>query len=150
MDNNGINEYYTLKKYLIKNKANDFFSSFITLEKEEHFISFCDGYLCEIEFDDEEHYVKFFEILEIVNDNPYEFKELDNFGIMIDILTFEANKDLQNNNEKYIEINNIRFYYNPNEIEINNEIMDRLRNFPADDDEEGYYVVIDGSRLVIY
>lgn len=56
------------------------------------------------------------------------------------------------NEERYIEVNNIKFYYNPKEIEITEEIMEILRNFNNKEDD-GYYdcysMYIDPSQGLI-
>jgi hypothetical protein len=59
-------------------------------------------------------------------------------------------KNKKVNEETYIEVNNTRFYYNPNELKINNEILDKLNNF-IPEDESAYSMYIDETQgLVIY
>jgi hypothetical protein len=54
----------------------------------------------------------------------------------------------EDNNEEVIEVNGVKFYYNPKELNIDNYI-EILRKFPAD--EEAYSVYIDETQgLVIY
>lgn len=50
--------------------------------------------------------------------------------------------------EKMIEVNGVKFYYNPKELNIDS-YMEELRKFPAD--EEVYSVYIDETQgLIIY
>lgn len=40
--------------------------------------------------------------------------------------------------ENYIIVNNIKFYYDPLELEIDEEVMNKLENFDNKEDD-GYY-----------
>ncbi|WP_291566997.1 MULTISPECIES: Panacea domain-containing protein [unclassified Clostridium] len=75
-----------------------------------------------------------------------EFKcDLDNVKLMLES-HFETNNIEE---EDYIEIKNVKFYYNPNQININEELRYELENFPADDNAYSLYMD-DKQGLVIY
>ncbi|CAG7839977.1 hypothetical protein CLOHAE12215_01393 [Clostridium haemolyticum] len=68
-----------------------------------------------------------------------------------EILSAYENDNMDNtNDEKCIEIKGVKFYYNPNEVNINdNNIREILEGFPADD--IAYTIYIDPTQgLVIY
>lgn len=58
--------------------------------------------------------------------------------------------DMTNEDDETCElVNDVRFYYNPDEITINEEILSSLREFPAE--EQSYSLYLDESvGLVIY
>lgn len=53
------------------------------------------------------------------------------------------------NEEKYIEVDKAKFYYNPIELKITDDILEKVKNFPIDD--LAYSMYLDESQgLVIY
>ncbi|WP_049042748.1 Panacea domain-containing protein [Clostridium sporogenes] len=62
---------------------------------------------------------------------------------------YYENKNYDSETEKFIEINNVKYFFNPNEIDLNDNIMDVLAKFPAD--ENAYSLYMDDKQgLVIY
>lgn len=58
-------------------------------------------------------------------------------------------ENIVDNEEKYIKINGIKFYYNPNELKITDDILDKVKSFPTDD--LAYSMCLDETQgLVIY
>lgn len=67
------------------------------------------------------------------------------------LFAYYENKNSSNTNEieKFIEINNVKYFYNPNEIKLDNNLRDVLANFPAEDNAYSLYID-DNQGLVIY
>lgn len=85
------------------------------------------------------------------------------FGIPTKSKSIVSNEDILKEKDKLIKmfediaelkiivINGIKFYYNSNEIEINDEVMQELSSFVPIDDEDAYTVYFDeDAGIVIY
>lgn len=55
--------------------------------------------------------------------------------------------EMSNNNDECYEVNGVKFYYNPDEIQIDDELKNRLKEFPAR--ESAYTIYRDKSQGVI-
>jgi hypothetical protein len=76
----------------------------------------------------------------------YADMKLDNIirGVVVDKITYSPL------NMKSKKINKYTFYYLPNEIILDNEIIEFLKNFRIDDGEDCFTLTKDEKGLVIY
>ncbi len=71
--------------------------------------------------------------------------ELQKIKTILD--AYNENKMVDQNTEI---INGIEFYYDPEKMEMSEELLDKLYDFSLDADEESYSLYIDNGELVIY
>lgn len=82
--------------------------------------------------------------LSIIDINDILEYDIDKIKDMLD--AYESSKD---SDDECIEVNGYKFYFNPQEIHLNDEIMIELENFEGE--EDSYYVYFDESAgVVIY
>lgn len=94
------------------------------------------------------------------NKNGYKYNKEDSIIPIAEILNnYQEDLDLVRNmvysledniiDEDVIEVNNIKFFYNPNEIDINEDVLRVLQCFPGSD--TAYTLYMDESQgLIIY
>lgn len=76
---------------------------------------------------------------------------LNNYKCDLDLIEniLSAYEEDDDYSEDFIEVNNVKYYYNPNEISLDKETMNILKNFPAN--ENAYSLCIDETQgLIIY
>lgn len=93
-------DYFNLKKYLMNNKANNSLSKNLIKQYIKQYdastLIFCDGYLCEVQFDDNKYAAHFDQALEIKDANTFKvrWKEIKWIENMYDFFVdFEQNKE---------------------------------------------------------
>ena len=57
---------------------------------------------------------------------------------------------IRDNDEKFIKVNGIDFYYDSKTFEITDEVLYVLEHFPHEEDETAFYMYWEDDLLVIY
>lgn len=84
-----------------------------------------------------------------ININDFYDKFRKDLDTIKDVVSSYFQIKEEENNEQFIELNGIKFYYDPNEISLSEEIVLELERFPAIDNAYSLYID-DKQGLVIY
>ena len=72
-------------------------------------------------------------------------KEIDKMKLILD-----AYENTQDDTDKFEIINGVKYYYDSNEIELTDKVIEELERFSLDADEKTYSIYMDDGDMVIY
>lgn len=82
--------------------------------------------------------------LAVVNLSDIE-KEIDRIKLIL-----QAYEDTQDESNHYEIINGVTYYYEPNEIQLTDDVIEELERFSLEAEDETYSIYMDDGEMVIY